>query len=274
MRALADSASKALGGVIVIDNKPGASGMLGPIELVNAKPDGYTLSQMTIGVARLPHMQKTAFDPLRDFTYIVCLTGYTFGLVVRADSPVKSIQDLVDYAKANPERLTYGSPGIGTSLHLAVEEFTSKAGIRLLHVPFKGSSEGMQALLGGHISAYSDSTSWAPQVEAGTARLLATYGSKRTRRWPAVPTLQELGYGIVTDSPWGVAGPKGMDPAVTGRLHDAFKQTLEDPIVRATFERFDMPVVYMSTEGYTQFMREQYVREKAMVERLGLTLKS
>jgi tripartite-type tricarboxylate transporter receptor subunit TctC len=274
MRALADSASKALGGVVVIENKPGASGILGPVELVNAKPDGYTLSQIHIGVARLPHMQKTAFDPLRDFTYIVGLTGYTFGLVVRADSPMKSLQDLVDYAKANPERLTYGSPGIGTTLHLVVEEFATKAGIRLLHVPYKGNSEGMQALLGGHIMAYSDSTGWAPQVDAGTCRLLVTFGSKRTRRWPTVPTLNELGYGIVTDSPYGIGGPKGMDPIVTARLHDAFRQTLEDPVVLATFEKLDQPVVYMSTDEYTRFMREQYVREKAMVERLGLGLKT
>ena len=98
MRALAESAGKALGGQMIIDNKPGASGMLGPNELVSARPDGYTLSQLTIGVLRLPHMQKMQFDPMKDFTYIACLTGYTFGLVVRADSPIKSIKDLVDYA--------------------------------------------------------------------------------------------------------------------------------------------------------------------------------
>ena len=158
MRAMGESAGKALGGQVLIENKAGASGMLGPNELVTSKPDGYTLSQLTIGVARLPHMQKTQFDPLKDFTYIVCLTGYTFGLVVRADSPIKSIQDLVDYAKANPEKFSYGSPGVGTTLHLAVEEFASKAGIRLLHVPFKGFADGMQAMLGGHTMAHSDST--------------------------------------------------------------------------------------------------------------------
>ena len=101
MRSLAESAGKALGGQVIVDNKPGASGMLGPNELVSARPDGYTLSQLTIGVARLPHMQKMQFDPLKDFTYIACLTGYTFGLVVRADSPVKTVQELVDYCKAN-----------------------------------------------------------------------------------------------------------------------------------------------------------------------------
>lgn len=274
MRALAESAGKALGAQVVIENKAGASGMLGPNELVKAAPDGYTLSQVTIGVARLPHMQKMQFDPLKDFTYIVCLTGYTFGIVVKADSPIKSIQDLVKHAKANPGKFTFGSTGNGTTPHLAVEEFASKAGIQLTHVPFKGSSDGLQALLGGHIDAHSDATGWAPHVEAGTMRLLATYGSKRTKRWPQVPTLTELGYDTVSDSPFGIAGPKGMDPAVVRKLHDAFKKTLEDPAVLATFDKYDQTVIYMGTEDYTRFIRETYVKEKATIERLGLGMKS
>jgi tripartite-type tricarboxylate transporter receptor subunit TctC len=274
MRALADSASKALGQQVVIENKPGASGMLGPNELVKAAPDGYTLSQVTIGVARLPHMQKMQFDPLKDFTYIACLTGYTFGIVVKADSPIKTVHDLVQYAKANPGKFSYGSTGNGTTPHLAVEEFASKAGIQLTHVPFKGSSDGLQALLGGHIDAHSDATGWAPHVAAGTMRLLATYGSKRTQRWPQVPTLNELGYDTVSDSPFGIAGPRGMDPKVVRKLQDAFKKTLSDPAVLAAFEKYDQPVIYMDSEAYTQFILANYVKEKRVIERLGLGMKS
>ena len=274
MRAIGDSAGKALGGQFVIENKAGASGMLGPNELLSAKPDGYTLSQLTIGVVRLPHMQKMQFDPLKDFTYIACLTGYTFGIVVRSDSPIKSIKDLVDYAKANPEKFTYGSTGNGTTPHLAIEEFASRAGIKLQHIPFKGNADGMQALLGGHIMSHSDATGWGPHVEAGTCRLLATYGSKRTKRWPNVPTLQELGFETVSDSPFGIGGPRGMDPALTGRLHDAFRKTLEDPAVLASFEKYDQSVIYMNTEDYTRFAREQFAKEKVTIERLGLALKT
>ena len=274
MRSLADSASKALGGTMIVENKPGASGMLGPNELVNAKPDGHTLSQLTIGVARLPHMQKMQFDPLKDFTYIACLTGYTFGLVVRSDSPIKSVNDLVAYAKSNPGHFTYGSPGTGTTPHLAVEEFAFKAGIKLQHVPFKGVAEGMQSLLGGHVMSHSDSTGWAPHVDAGTMRLLATYGSKRTKRWPGVATLQELGYETLADSPFGIGGPKGMDPAITRRLHDAFRKTLDDPAVLATFEKFDQSVIYMNSEDYAKYIREQYVKEKEIIEKLGLSYKA
>ncbi len=273
MRALAESASKAVGGQMIVDNKAGASGMLGPNELLNARPDGYTLSQLTIGVLRLPHMQKMQFDPLKDFTYIICLTGYTFGLVVRADSPIKSIKDLVDYAKANPGKFTFGSTGNGTTPHLAVEEFAAKAGVQLQHVPFKGNADGMQALLGGHIMAHSDATGWAPHVEAGTVRLLATYGSKRTRRWAHVPTLNDLGYDTVSDSPFGIGGPKNMDPALVLRLHDAFKRTLEDPAVLAIFEKYDQPVIYLNSADYMKYAQDNYRKEKALIERLGLAAK-
>jgi len=274
MRALADSATKVLGQQVIVEIKPGASGMLGPNELVKAAPDGYTLSQLTIGVARLPHMQKMQFDPLRDFTYIACLTGYTFGIVVKADSPFKTVKDLVDYAKANPGKFSYGSTGNGTTPHLAVEEFASKAGIQLTHVPFKGSADGLQALLGGHINAHSDATGWAPHVDSGALRLLATYGSKRTKRWPKVPTLNELGYDTVSDSPFGIGGPRGMDPAIVRKLQDAFKKTLSDPAVLAAFEKYDQPVIYMDSEAYTNFILASYVKEKRTIERLGLGMKS
>jgi len=274
MRAIAESAGKALGGQMIVENKAGASGMLGPNELVKAAPDGYTLSQLTIGVARLPHMQKMQFDPLKDFTYIINMTGYTFGMVVKADSPIRTIKDLVDFAKANPGKFTYGSPGQGTTPHLAVEEFADKAGIKLQHVPFKGFADGMQAMLGGHTMAHSDSTGWSGHVDAGTARLLATYGSKRTKKWPNVPTLNELGYDTISESPFGIGGPRGMDPAVVRRLHDAFRQTLEDPAVLASLEKYDQSVIYMNSADYEKFIREQYVKEKVLIERLGLSMKT
>ena len=271
MRAIGESAARIMNNPVIIENKGGASGMLGPNELVSAKPDGYTLSQLTIGVLRLPHMQKMQFDPLVDFTYVACLTGYTFGIVVRADSPIKSIKDLVAYAKAKPGEFSFGSTGNGTTPHLAVEEFAMKAGIKLQHVPFKGNADGMQALLGGHVMSHSDATGWGPHVEAGTCRLLATYGSKRTKRWPNIPTLNELGYDTVSDSPFGIGAPKGMDPAITRKLHDAFKATLEDPKVLASFEKYDQSVIYMNTEEYTKFARENFLKEKKLIEQLGLS---
>jgi tripartite-type tricarboxylate transporter receptor subunit TctC len=274
MRAFGDSLSKALGGTVIVENKPGAGGILGAVELANARPDGYTLSQLPLGIFRLPHMQKVSFDPMKDLTYIACLTGYTFGMVVRADSPMKSIKDVVAFAKANPETFSYGSTGTGTTPHLVVEQFSKRAGIKLLHIPFKGNADGMQGLLGGHVMAHSDATGWASAVEAGRARLLVTYGSKRTKRWPNVPTLQELGYQTVSDSPFGIGGPKGMDPALVKRLQDAFKKTLEDPLVISTLEKFDQPIIYMDSAGYTKFAQDTFREEKEMIESMGLAKKT
>ena len=273
MRSLADSASKALGQSVIVENKPGAGGMLGAVDMLTAKPDGYTVCQIPQGAFRIPHMQKTAFDTLKDFTWIACLTGYTFGLVVPANSPLKSIKDFVDYAKANPGALTYGSTGTGTSPHLAVEEFAQKAGIQLNHIPYKGNAENMQAVLGGHVMAASDATGWGPHVDGGRLRLLATYGSKRTKRWSHIPTLTELGYQTVSDSPFGVCGPKGMDPAVVKTLHDAFKSTLDDPAVLATFDKYDQSVIYLNTEQYTKFAHDSFYAERALIEKLGMLKK-
>jgi len=270
MRGFAESAARTLGQPILVDNRPGAGGTLGPVALTQARPDGYTISQMPMGIFRIPHMQKVQFDPLRDFTYIACLTGYTFGLVVPSSSPIKSIKDLVAYAKANPEKLTYGSTGTGTTPHLVVEEFAMQAGIKLTHVPYKGNADGLQAVIGGHVMAHSDSTGWAPHVESGRLRLLATYGSKRTKRWPNVPTLKDEGYNTVSDSPFGVGGPRGMDPQVIKRLHDAFKLALDDPKVIQVLDKYDQSVIYLDSEGYAKFARDTYAAEKATIERLGL----
>ena len=274
MRAFAESAGKLLGGQMIVENKPGAGGTLGAVELVNAKPDGYTLSQLPLGIFRLPHMQKVQFDPLKDLTYVACLTGYTFGMVVRADSPLKSMQDLVDYAKANPGKLSYGSTGAGTTPHLVVEQFARRAKVKLQHIPFKGNADGMQAVLGGHVMAHSDATGWGPHVDAGRCRLLAVYGSKRTKRWPDAPTLLELGYQTVSDSPFGIGAPAGMDPALTKRLQDAFSKSLQDPAVIAVLDKYDQPVIYLDSAGYTKFARETFEAERETITSLGLQAKT
>ena len=273
MRALAESAGKILGQNIIVENKPGAGGTLGAIELANAKPDGYTLAQIPVGAFRIPHMQKVQFDTLKDFTWIICLTGYTFGLVVPIESPIKSIKDLVAFAKANPEKFTYGTPGTGTSPHLAIEEFAQRAGIKLTHIPFKGSAQNLQAVMGGHVMAMSDSTGWGQMVDAGKLRLLTTYGSKRTVRWPDVMTLTELGYETVSDSPFGVCGPKDMDPKVVKIIHDAFKKTLDDPTVQSVFKQYDQTTIYLNTAQYTKYAQESFYTEKKTIERLGLASK-
>src|SRR4029079_6983805 len=176
MRAISEAASKHLGQPIVIDNKPGASGTLGPaVMAANAKPDGYTIAQMPITVMRLPLMQKPTWDAAKDFTYIAHLTGYTFGITTKADNPFKSWADVVAFAKANPGRVTYATPGAGTSLHIGMEQIAAKAGIKLTQVRFKGGAETTAAVLGQHTMLQADSTGWKPLVDAGKLRLLMVW---------------------------------------------------------------------------------------------------
>jgi tripartite-type tricarboxylate transporter receptor subunit TctC len=270
MRALGESASRALGVPVVVDNKPGAGGTLGANAMVNAKPDGYTLTQLPLGVYRIPHMQKTQFDPLKDLTHIVCLTGYTFGLAAVADAPFKSLKEMVAYARANPGKVTYGHTGIGTTPHLAMEEFSNKAGIELLGVPYKGSAEIIQAILGNQIMMMSGTPEFAPHVRSNKLRLLATLGRERTKAFPEVPTVKESGWDTISESPFGIGGPANMPPAVVKTLHDAFKSTLTDPKVIERFEQFFQPTIYMGTEDYTAYAKRTFEAERATIQRLGL----
>jgi tripartite-type tricarboxylate transporter receptor subunit TctC len=271
-RKLGETTARHLGQPLVIENRPGGSGMNGPATMAKtAKPDGYTISQLAITAFRVPHMQKVDWDPINDFTYIIGLAGYTFGIVVKADSPFKTFQDLLAYARANPGKLSYATPGTGTSLHLAMEEIAAKAGVQFLHIPFKGYGDGAIALMGGHVMVQVDSTGWAKQVDAGAQRLLATLGDKRTR-WNA-PTVKELGVDTVSNSPFGLVGPKGMPRDVVKVLHDAFKKSLDDPEYLKMLAQLDQPAWYMSSEDYARWAVDMLKAERATIERVGLLLK-
>jgi tripartite-type tricarboxylate transporter receptor subunit TctC len=274
LRALADATQKHLGQPVVIENKPGASGTLGAAQMAaTAKPDGYTIAQMPVTMFRLPFMTKTSFDPTKDFTYIAGLTAYTFGVVVKSDSPWKTFKEFIAYAKANPGKIKYGSPGTGTSLHIGMEQIARATGVKWTHVPFKGGAELNAATLGGHIDAHADSTSWAALVNSGDFRLLVTWSPERTKNWPNVPTLQEEGIKLVLNSPYGVAGPKGMDPKVVKVLADAFAKAVQEPSYAEALKKFDQEVAYLDTAAYEKHVAEQIEENKALVDELGLMKK-
>ena len=270
MRVLADNASKILGQPVIVENKPGAGGTLPAQALQTAQPDGYTLAQIPLGVFRLPYTTKINWDPVKDISYVLNVTGYAFGIVVPADSPLKTWTHFVAWAKANPGKLSYGSTGTMTSPHLTTELIAQKLGIELLHVPYKGSADLMQATLGGQLMAAADSTGFAPQVEAGKLRVLNTWGAERLAKFPDAPTLKELGLDIVQNSPFGIGAPKGTPAPVVKRLHDAFKQAMEQDSYKTALARYDMVPMYMSTAAYQKFAQETFAREKALVEKLGL----
>ncbi|MFM7970911.1 MAG: Bug family tripartite tricarboxylate transporter substrate binding protein, partial [Betaproteobacteria bacterium] len=227
MRVLAENASRLLGQTVLVENRPGAGGTLPAQQMQQSRPDGHTLAQVPLGVFRMPYTQKMSWDPLKDLSYIIGVTGYAFGLVVPTDSPIKTWADFVAYAKANPGRLSYGSTGVLTSPHLTMEDIAMRVGVELNHIPFKGSADLMQAILGGQIMAAADSTGFAPHVASGRLRVLNTWGAQRLPKFPDVTTLTELGIPLVQASPYGIAGPRGMDPSLVQRIHDVFKQAME-----------------------------------------------
>ncbi|OUL98577.1 Bug family tripartite tricarboxylate transporter substrate binding protein [Variovorax sp. JS1663] len=270
LRVLAELAGRVLGQRIVIENRGGAGGTLAMPILQNAPPDGYTLAQMPQPVFRAPFTQKVTWDPIRDTTPILQVSGVTFGLLVPADSPLRSVSDLLAYAAEHPGQLSLATNGVGTTPHVVLDALFASRGLSYLHVPYKGAAEQMIALSAGQLMAGVNANGFAPFVDTGRLRLLATFGAARSRRWPTVPTMKELGHDVVAMSPYGLAGPRGLHASIVQRLHDAFKAALFDPRHIAELGRYDQEIAYLDSADYGRSMRAAVAAEKQIVERLGL----
>ena len=270
MRALCGAAARQLGQTIVVENKAGASGMLGLRAMASAKPDGYTIGQVPISVTRFSQLGSVQIDPMKDLTYLARTSGQTFGIAVRAESPFKTLKDLVAAAKAAPGRITYASAGIGGATHVGMEEFAAAAGAQFNHIPYKGGAPALQDTLGGQVDALADSSSWAPHVKSGKLRLLATWGAKRTQDFPDVPTLRDAGFDVVVDAPNGVAAPKGIEPAIEKRLRDAFKVAAASPEFTSACDKIDAPLMYLDGPDYATYVAATYKKETLLIERLKL----
>ncbi len=270
MRLLADLAGRHLGQKVLVENRAGAGGTLAMPVLQQAAGDPYTLAQMPQPVFRAPHTQRVLWDPIRDTTPVLQISGVTFGIVVPASSPFQSLEDLLAYAAARPGMLTVATNGVGTTPHVVMDELLTRRGHEYIHVPYKGTSEQMVAVAAGQVMVGVNSNGFTPFVESGRLRLLVTFGEHRARRWPQVPTLKELGHDIVAVSPYGIAAPRGVSPAAVRVLHDAFKAALFDPLHVAELARVDQEPAYLGSDDYGRSMREVYAAERSTVERLGL----
>ncbi len=246
LRTIADQAGKRLGQTMVPDNKPGANGTLGAVALKDAKPDGYTLAQIHTGVVRAQLMaERAAYDAQSDFTYIIQLSGSAHGIVVRADSPWKTLEEFVAAAKASPGKLNYGTFGPSSVQNMVMVDLQQRLGIELTH----------------------------PLVQSGQFRLLVVWGSNRMKLFPEVRTLKEAGIDLVVNSPYGICGPRGMDPAIVKKLHDAMKEALFDPATQAVMERFSMPTLYLDGAGYAAAYKELENVERDNLKRVGMLAK-
>ena len=272
-RALAIAAKKYLGQPVVCENKSGGGGTVG-VALVAAKPaDGYTIGIVTSSPVMAFHMGKLNFHPVNDLTHIIRWGNYLFGITVRTDSQWKTMKELIQFVKQNPDKVSYGSPGVGTPPHLAMEELSMAAGLKFIHIPGKGIAENNTALLGSHIEAISDSSGWAPYVDAGNFRLLAIWSEQRCTRYPQAPTIKEIGYDVVARSHLGIIGPKGMPKPIVAKLHDAFKKAMDDPEFLSIMKKMDMDGYYLNPEDYEKYIRQEFDRIEKLVKKLGLDKK-
>ena len=269
-RVLADAASTHLGQKVIVENRGGAGDTLVMPILQLAAPDGYTIAQLPQTVLRAPWTRKVTWDPIRDTTPIIQISGVTFGIVVPVASPFRRLEDLFEYARQHPGRLTIATNGVGTTPHVVLDELFGKRGLSFNHVPYKGTAEQMVAVASGQVQVGVNSNGFAPFVDSGQLRLLVTFGAQRTKRWPDVPTLKELGYGIVATSPFGLAGPAGLPADIVQVLHDAFREAMRSAAFVAELARYDQEPAYLGPEDYARALREGYEEERHIVERLGL----
>jgi tripartite-type tricarboxylate transporter receptor subunit TctC len=270
LRFLAEKVSKSLGQPVLVEIRAGAAGTLAPAQLLNAKPDGYSLAVMSINSLRYPHYQQVAWNPIRDFTYISGLSSYTMGIVVRADAPWKTIEDLIAAGKKEPEKYTYGTSGVGGSGNLMMIEIDQVTGAKFTHVPYKGGAEWVPALLGGHVHFLADAAQWAAQVDSGQFRILAMATEQRIPKYPDIPTLKERGINAIAHSPYGLVGPKDLPPVIVQTLYEAFNEATNDPGLQPLLDRFIQVPWRRNPAEYRAYSEQYYNTIKPLLVKAGL----
>lgn len=272
-RALAAAAEKTLGQPVVVVNRPGATGAVALSELAKAAPDGHTIAAINeIAVAIAPHMQKVTFDPMKAFTPIMNYGVYTTFIAVSAESPFKTLKDLIDYAKANPKIVTVGVPGIGASAHLGMSRLAAENKMEITFVPFPGGAPATAALLGRHVSVASASGEVLPHVKAGRLRVLAMFEDSKLKDFPEMQTVRELGYAWSLNSWVGLGGPAGMDTATTTKLFDAFRRAMDSAEFKSTMNNFQMLTITDDPKKAADAYRRSYDDMGKIIKDLGIGL--
>lgn len=269
LRALANAAAQDLGQPVVLVHKPGGGGVTGTAGLATlTESDGYTLALMHNSVLRQPLLMKTAWDPLKDFSYLIGLAGLATGIVVAADAKWQTLGELLADAKARPGEVSWGNVGAISVNRIVAERLAKSAGARFNMIPFKGGSEAFQALLGHHLDVYGD-PGFGAMAMSGKVRLLATFTEQRLKRWPQVPTVKEAGHNFVIESPIGLVAPKNLDAAVAARLHAAFRKAMDNAEYQRLLDEFDFTPRYQSGEAYRAYAAAQIAREKVLLDESG-----
>jgi len=273
---VSEALSPGLGERIVVDYKPGANGALGAGYVAKAAPDGYTLLMAVNSTMAInPHLySKLPFDPLKDFAPVSMIFTNANVLVVNASSPVRSVKDLVAYAKANPGKANYGSAGNGSTPHLSGEMFRQLTGAPVVHVPYRGSGPAIVDLLAGQLDFLFVDTSVLPQVRAGKLRALAVTGKKRLGVAPELPTMEEEGVkGFLVDTWYSLCAPAGTPPEAVKRLNAEVAKMLADPAVRQRMRDVGVDPAEDTSAAYLQStIRADSARWKKFIQAAGIRL--
>ncbi len=258
---------------VVVENRPGGTTSLGTSQVARSKPDGYTMLLATsTAFTVLPHIRELPYDPDKDFVFIGSLSGYLPILTVRNDFPANNLKELVDYAKKNPGKLTWGSSGVASGGHLSGEIIKNETGIDMLHVPYKGSADTISALLGGHIDLFIDGVG-LELVKSGRAKGLVTFSSVRHPELPDVPTPAEAGYEVTLpfEGFWGVAMPAGTPADVVAKLAKATEEILAEPETQERFQRISMTASWKEGSAYAQDLRDSKAFYGDLLKKIGFS---
>jgi len=262
-RTIGDRLGKVLGQPIVVENQSGGGGIVGSMATARAAPDGYTLMVGYVGThGTNPAVRKLPYDAIKDFTPIAMVGGTPNVLIVPPTLPVKTLAEFVQYAKANPGKLSYGSSGPGTLTHLAMEQLKLAADLDLVHVPYRGIGPAFTDILGGQTQAMFPGLAAAlPHIKAGKVRALAVTGLKRHPLLPEVPTFEELGYKGFDGVQWyGIVGPANIPPAIVKRLNDEINRLLESPDLRERLSSEALEPMPMSPDEFGRYIRDDIAR--------------
>ncbi len=269
-RPLASKAERFLGQPIVVSNVGGGGGSVGLGVAAKHKPDGYHLvSCSIIGLVWHPHFRPLPYS-YKDFVYVSNFVRSRTGIVVRSDSPWKTFNELIEYAKKNPGKVTYSTVGAYSPAHVFTEYLGKKLGIHWIHIPQKGGAASITALLGGHITFYNGSEEWVPHVRSGAFRLLVTLAGERMRQFPDVPTLRELGHDLVNESYFLVAAPKGTPSFMVNKLEDAFRKATEDPEYKQIIDKIEMEVCFLTSKDTERLVEKLFNYYKELLTKLDL----
>jgi tripartite-type tricarboxylate transporter receptor subunit TctC len=271
-RLLAEAAGKYLGEPITLVPKPGAAGCIALNTVAKSKPDGYTLGILTGAQSSVSHMRGAPFKVLEDFSPIMQFIDYRFAIVVKADSPYKTLGEFIEYCKQNPGKVSYSTGGRGAISHLCMARILHKSGATANVVPCKGAPNALSKVLGGHLEA-SSICFWEPHVKEGKLRALAVFLERRSPDFPDVPTAKELGFGMPPAPYVGIAGPAGLPKDIAAKLEDSFTKGLNDPIFKDGMKKILMEINYKNSADFKKHVEDCYYELEKVVTELGLVMK-